>query len=95
MGQAFFTDPALQDLDDISDYIAQDNPVASDEWVSSIKATCSMLATRPQAGRERADLSPGLHSFAKGYYVIFYRIRSGNIYIIRVLHGSRDLSDIF
>ncbi|MEG3934909.1 type II toxin-antitoxin system RelE/ParE family toxin [Microcoleus sp. T2B6] len=49
-------------------------------------------ASRSFSGEE---LLAGLHSFPIGNYVVFYREIENGIDVIRVLHGSRDIEDIF
>ena len=53
------------------------------------------LATHPGIGMARDELAPGLRGFPVGDYLIFYRRDRGSIDIVRVLHGSRDLSRFF
>jgi toxin ParE1/3/4 len=36
-----------------------------------------------------------MQSFPFGRYIIFYRVVSGAIEIVRVLHGARDIENIF
>jgi toxin ParE1/3/4 len=46
-------------------------------------------------GRARdADLRPGLRSFPVGDFIIVYRIEDGDVLILRVLRGSRDLQTL-
>jgi toxin ParE1/3/4 len=40
-------------------------------------------------------LAPGLQSFPFGRYIIFYRPVANAIEIVRVLHGARDIENIF
>jgi toxin ParE1/3/4 len=54
-----------------------------------------MLADNSKLGRERPELSEHLRSFPEGNYLIFYREWAGRIAIVRVLHGARDLDEIF
>jgi len=49
----------------------------------------------PQLGRRREELSPRLHSFPVGRYVLFYRQVESGIEIARVLHGARDFPPLF
>jgi len=59
-------------------------------------AVCfAMLAMHPRAGRRRDDLQPGLRGFPVGAYIVLYRIDEGDVVIVRVLRGSRDLDGIF
>jgi toxin ParE1/3/4 len=47
----------------------------------------------PARGAE--ELAPGIRSFPFGPYIIFYRVVTGAIEIVRVLHGARDIENIF
>ena len=82
---------ARTDLDEIWLYIAQDNPEAADKYIRAIVSRFPMIASMPQMGRERPDLSPGLRSFVVGHHVIFYRLFEDHLEIVRVLDGVRDL----
>jgi toxin ParE1/3/4 len=42
-----------------------------------------------------SDLKPGFRSFPVNNYVVFYRIGSGEVQVLRVLHGSRDAQAVF
>jgi plasmid stabilization system protein ParE len=52
-----FTPQALDDLFDIWNYIAQDNPEAADRVEQAIYNACKLLARSPPAGAVRKDLS--------------------------------------
>jgi toxin ParE1/3/4 len=49
----------------------------------------------PAMGRNRQELAPSLRSFPVGKYVIYYRSIEEGIQIIRVLHGARDIDEVF
>jgi plasmid stabilization system protein ParE len=56
----------------------------------------SKLARNPYLGRSRDDLRAGYRGFPIGEYVVFYRLTEANeILVLRVIHGSRDLEQIF
>ncbi len=86
---------ALSDLNEIWDYIAADNETRADAFIDSIDQKLQTLASHPNLGRSREELAQGLRSFPVGRQVIFYRVIPGGVEIVRVLHGSRDLSAIF
>lgn len=46
-------------------------------------------------GRRRDELAPGVQSFPFGRYIVFYRVVSDAIEVVRVLHGARDIETIF
>jgi toxin ParE1/3/4 len=86
---------AEQDLDDIWDYIATSNLEQAEKTLRQLYAKMGTLAHNPYIGRERQELQEGLRSFPAGNYVIFYSTLPDGIEIIRVLHGSRNIQEIF
>jgi plasmid stabilization system protein ParE len=55
-----------------------------------------VLASLPYLGRCRdEDFGPGSRSFAVGDYVIVYGVEVGEVLILRVVHGRRDLDALF
>jgi toxin ParE1/3/4 len=83
------------DLLDIWDYIADDSPDRADDFLDRIESKLLILAQNSGLGRKRADLLPDLRSFPIGNYVVFYRQIEGGIDVIRLLHGSRDIEEMF
>jgi toxin ParE1/3/4 len=86
---------AAADLVEIWDYIADDNPAAATRMLERIERTARKLLRNAKAGRERAELSPGLRSVVCRPYVVFYRLVGASVEIVRVLHGARDIDNIF
>ncbi len=82
------------DLDEIWLYIARESSslyVAS-RVVDDICDRFYMLARFPYAGRSRhAELGPGTRTFPVGEYIIVYRIVEDEVFILRVVHGKRNL----
>ena len=92
------TPQADSDLDDIWYYAATKSGSMdiADRLVDSITDRFYLLATHPNIGRTRdEDLRPGIRSFPVGEYVILYRIDQGDVLILRVLRGSRDIGALF
>jgi toxin ParE1/3/4 len=89
---------AEADLDDIWLYVARESgsiDVAS-RLIDSITHRFLLLADFPHAGRLRDDdFGNGTRSFAVGEYVIVYCVIGSDISILRVVHGRRDLEDLF
>ena len=90
-----FSVDAQQDLTQIHDYIAQDSPDAALRLVVSLEQHCRTIAENPMIGQSRPELLRELRSFAAGSYVIFYRPTDDGIYILRVIHGARDIGTLF
>ena len=82
------------DLLDIALHIAAENPRASDEFAHEFDDKFSLLLTQPEMGRKRSELGPNLRSFTIKNYVIFYDPIPEGIFIVRVLHGARDIENI-
>jgi len=64
--------------------------------IDSITDRFFFLATFPFAGRARGeDFGAGSRSFAAGEYIIVYCVEGADVFILRVVHGRRDLDDLF
>jgi toxin ParE1/3/4 len=86
---------AKADLVEIWSYIADDSVANADAFVDDLNETIQLLANQPGSGRRREELAPGILSFPFRRYVIFYRANPDAIEIVRVLHGARDIHNIF
>lgn len=90
------TEPAEADIDEILSFIADDNLDAALALNDRFTSRFEMLADTPRAGRERKEFRSDARSFPEGSYLIIYRILAGDdVEILRVLHGARDLGEIF
>lgn len=83
------------DIDDIWFYIAVDNQEKATELINTIKQTCIFLSENPKAGTRRDYLKQGLRHFSIKNRAIYYKIKTNNIEIVRILHGSRDVKKHF
>lgn len=83
------------DLLDIWDYIADDTQERANEFLDRIEGKLQTLAQNPGLGKRRENLLAGLQSFPIGNYVVFYREIEDGIDVIRILHGSRDIEEVF
>lgn len=89
------TELADEDLLEIWFYIGADDLDAADRVIDRIDQRCESLAKNPEMGTERPDLMPGMRYLVEGNYLIFYRVRSDFIEILRILNGTRNLPQIF
>jgi toxin ParE1/3/4 len=90
---------ALEDLDYIHARIAEDNIDAADRVQEAAFHTFELLSRNAEVGRVRKfhGKAKDLRSFGvSGFpnYVIFYRLRSNHLEIVRVLHGAQDVETI-
>ncbi len=85
---------ALQDLQEIWAYIANDNLQKADEFVDLIKAKIKFLGAFSGAGISKNYISKNLRLFTFRDYNIWYFEEKKQIRISRVVHGSRDLKKL-
>jgi toxin ParE1/3/4 len=91
-----FSSAADEDLIQIWGYLAREvSEQIADRQLHEIDKLCSRLKAWPFSGRRRDELLPGMRSSLADPYVVFYRVGTDAIEIIRVLHGRRDIASIF
>jgi toxin ParE1/3/4 len=83
------------DLLNIWNYIADDSLDRADDFLDRIESKLMSLAQNSGLGRKRSELLPDLRSFPIDNYVVFYQQIDGGIDVIRLLHGSRDIEEVF
>jgi plasmid stabilization system protein ParE len=89
------TPRAKQDLNEIWDYIADDDIEAADRVLDALEAAIGKLARSPGIGHWREDLTDKRHRFFLVYsYLIIYRHETKPLQIIRVLHAARNVQSI-
>lgn len=77
---------------EIASYIAEDNPVAADEWIREVFARTGQLALFPQSGRHLSETSRrDVREPIWGNYRIIYRIRPDQVAILTVRHTKQVL----
>jgi toxin ParE1/3/4 len=89
---------AEADLDDIWLYVAKESgsmDVAT-RLIDAITGRFFLLASFPYVGRARdEDFGAGSRSVAVGEYVIVYCVEGQDVFVLRVVHGRRDLEALF
>lgn len=92
MAEVIWTEPALQELDAIAEYIALDNPAAAGHLVEEIFNKTERLEDFPQSGRIPPELP---HSIYREVVVppcrIFYREDESRALILYVMRVERQL----
>lgn len=81
---------AKEDLLEAWDYIAEHDEVAADRYIDFLRKRALELLDFPELGRLRNEIRPDLRSLLARNHLLFYRIQSHEIQILRILHGSRD-----
>ena len=85
---------AGDDLEDIWEYVAQDNPEAARKLIKEITGKFKLLRDHPRIGREENRLLGTLRRFPVSSYIIFYKPFDNGVEILRILHATRDIEKI-
>jgi toxin ParE1/3/4 len=90
-----WTRPALADLADIGDYIAERNPKAAVDVVARIHAACERLRQFPASGRP-GRIAETRELVVSGLpYIAAYTVRDERVMILAVIHGARRWPEEF
>lgn len=85
------TPAARNDLQDIYGYaLRQWGEARSRRYLATIKEHFRALAKQPLSGMARPELLPEIRSLTVESHVVFYRVRTRTVEIVRVLHGRQD-----
>jgi toxin ParE1/3/4 len=95
MGRIIQSPEAQNNLIEIWLYIAQENQAAADRLIDTINEKLILLSESSQLGQARPELAPLLRSFPVNKYLLFYRPIPGGIELVRVIHGARDIENLF
>lgn len=89
------TPQSRQDLSDIFQYLADYDLEIAKKFLLLIDEKCELLAKFPGMGRTRHELLINLRSFPVKNYVVFYTPIEYGIEVFRILHSSRDITEVF
>lgn len=86
-----FSSEAERDLEQIADYLAEHNPLRALSFIRELRGKCEDLVDRPDSLAlvplyEHHHIRRHVH----GNYLIFYRVETGKVIIIHILHGTTD-----
>lgn len=90
MAQVIWTEPALNDLDAIADYIALDNHTAARELVQRIFRHVEQLRDHPDSGSKPRELRGWRYrQLIEPPCRIFYRHDGNEVIVLCVMRGER------
>ena len=85
-----WTTTALRCVDEITGFIAKDNPPRATSFVLELKEAVTTLQVHPGMGR--AGRVPGTRELVLHQnYIAIYRVRSDDVEILRLHHVARNL----
>jgi len=92
MARIIWTDPALQELDEIADYISLDNPIAAKKLVREAFQRVGYLSDHPKSGKDLDEFEASVYrEIVLPPCRIFYRIDDDIVYIIHVIREEQFL----
>jgi toxin ParE1/3/4 len=92
MARLVWTEPALQDLEAIADYIALDKPNAAAKFVCRVFAKVELLRKFPQIGTVSAEIADlPYRQLVVAPCRVFYRIDGKRVYIVHVMRHAQRL----
>ena len=92
MAQVIWTEPALQQLEDIADYIALENPSAAKKLVRNIVEIVTRLESFPLSGHKPKQLPESKYlEVTVPPCRIFYKVVSEQPHILFVMRQEQEL----
>ncbi len=90
MAEVIWTEPALNDLDAIADYIALDNPQAARELIHRVFGHVEQLEAHPESGSRLPELKGWRYrQLVEPPCRIFYRYDGHRVYVLHVMRAER------
>ncbi len=89
-----WSEPALDDLENIQRYIAQDSPHYARQFVDQAFAATDRLADFPKLGREvpEAEAAQIRELIFRNYRIIYRLELPERVVVLSFVHGRRDLT---
>ncbi len=92
MAEIIWTAPALNNLNDIAEYIAISNLAAAKKLTQEIFDKISRLESHPESGKIPLELDNlNYREVIVKPCRIFYKVENTNVYILHVMRQERDL----
>jgi toxin ParE1/3/4 len=80
------------DLDEIWEYIANDNINAAERWIGKLFDAFEAIARNPGIGHKRQDITDyPVFFWPLNAYLILYRVQGEQVEIVAVTQGARDI----
>lgn len=83
------------DLDNIADYIAQDNPARAVTFIQDIRTKFNDIQRNPLIYQLRPDIGDEARMATVGNHAILFRVMGEIVRIERVAYGGRNLPGVF
>jgi toxin ParE1/3/4 len=82
---------ALDDLAEITDWIARDDPARARTFVDELREACRDLGPFPRAYPPAPQFGETARRRLYGNYLIIYDLDDAGVIVLTVVHAARDL----
>lgn len=92
VARIIWTEPALQELDEIADYISLDDPAAAKKLVRKAFECVDHFVRHPESGKRTEEFEASVYrEIVLPHCRIFYRADDDIVYIIHVIREEQFL----
>ena len=92
MAHLIWTEPALDDLDDLAGYISMDNPMAASRLVQKVIDSAGRLERFPHSGKKPRELpETPYREIVVPPCRVFYRFDGETVYIVHTMREEQQL----
>lgn len=90
--QVAWTETAWNDVEAVADHIAKDSRQYAVAFVKEVREAASSLADFAQRGHVVPEFNqPDIRELFVGSYRLIYQVSERDVYVLGLIHGSRDL----
>ncbi len=95
MNRWIISPSASRDLNAIVDYFVEHNVEAGEHLLKAFNQKCQSLTQFPNLGKRYPQVREDLRGIPLNGYIIFYRMQTDTVEILRVVDGRQDLEALF
>ena len=86
---------AIADLEGISEYFLEHNVDAGEKLFQKFNKRFHSLTQFPNLGKPYPNLHPDIRGLLEQNYIIFYRVSSEAVEIVRIIDARRNVLELF
>jgi plasmid stabilization system protein ParE len=92
MAEIIWSKYALEDIENIYNYIFRESPFYAQKTIEEFFIRVEVLSMYPEIGREVPEyIKSDIRELIEGNYRIIYKIRRKSIFIVRVHHAAKNI----
>ena len=91
-----WAESAWQDIEETAVFIARDSEHYAKTFIRRVRDAARSLRTMPRRGRVVPELGdPSIREIMVGSHRLIYQVQPETVFILGVVHGSRDLAALW